>query len=249
MSSVQSVDRALAILRALGSGPAGVTELADRVGLAKSTVSRMLTTLERQGAVEQTVDGPYRLGPLISEIAAAAAPARGIVDVARPVLAELAAATGEAVLVAVREGAVVRFWGQTRQHGEVQVRDWSGSTSPLHVGPSGLVFLAFADPADVEGYLSGPLEAFTERSLTDPDALRHRLAVIRAQGWAWVFGEFSSELNSTAAPIRAADGSVVACINVHGPTYRFPGEADPAALAALVVAAADRVTRALGGTA
>ncbi len=161
-------------------------------------------------------------------------------------LEELAEATGEAVLVAVREGHVVRFWGQTRQHGEVQVRDWSGSTSPLHLGPSGLVFLAYAEPADLDAYLAEPLESYTEHSMTDAAALRRRVAQTREQGWAWVFGEFSAELNSTAAPIHGPDGSVVACINVHGPTYRFPGEADPEAIARLVVEAAAKVSASLG---
>ena len=84
MSTVQSIDRAFAVLRSLTSGPAGVTEIADRVGLPKSTVSRLLSTLEELGAVEQVAaGGDYRVGWAMLELAAAARPGRSLVSVAR----------------------------------------------------------------------------------------------------------------------------------------------------------------------
>lgn len=247
MSGVQSVERALVILRALSSGPAGVTELSDRVHLAKSTVSRMLSTLEAAGAVEQLEGGgPYRLGPLIAEIAAAASSTRTLIEVAQPLLAELANSTGEVALIAVPERDNVRFMAQTTQHGEVQVRDWSGTTSAMHVSPSGLVWLAFATAADVDDYLGRPLEAYTPRSVVDPARIRARLAAIREVGYAWVHGEFSEEINSTAAPVRDVGGRVVACVNLHGPSFRFPGEADTEVIARRLVETAERISVALG---
>ena len=85
MSGVQSVERALAILRALTTGSARVTDLAARTNLPKSTVSRLLSTLESLDAVEQSGNGgPYRLGPLVTEMAAAIGPSRSLPDLARP---------------------------------------------------------------------------------------------------------------------------------------------------------------------
>lgn len=247
MSGVQSVERALSILRALAAGPAGVTEIADRVELAKSTVSRMLGTLEAAGAVEQVEGGgPYRLGPLIAEIAAANSPARSLIESSQPVLAELTRLTGEASGLSVREGDNVRFIAQTRPESEVQVRDWTGTTAPLHVGPSGLVMLAFAAPADVAAYLASPLESYTENTVTDPERIRDRLATIRRVRSEWVFQEFSTELNSVASPVFDARGNVVAAVHVHGPTFRFPGD-DREAVTRRVVDAAARLTESLAG--
>ncbi|HAP76315.1 MAG TPA: IclR family transcriptional regulator, partial [Acidimicrobiaceae bacterium] len=77
MSTVQSIERAFAVLRSLAGGPAGVTEIADRVGLPKSTVARLLATLAEIGAVEQLGAGSqYRIGAAMAELAAAARPGR-----------------------------------------------------------------------------------------------------------------------------------------------------------------------------
>jgi DNA-binding IclR family transcriptional regulator len=246
MSGVQSVERALAILRALGTGPAGVTELADRVELPKSTVSRMLSTLETAGAVEQLGGGgPYRLGPLIAEIAAAIAPTASLIDLAMPVLSDLTRTTGEASGLAVREGFTVRFVLQTRPDNEVQVKDWTGTTNPLHVGPSGLVMLSHLPEATIDQYLSGELVAFTPATVVDPKAIRRRLQAIRRTGSEWVFGEFSVELSSVAAPVFDRQGAVVAAVHVHGPSFRFPADGDRRDVATQVSTAADRLTELL----
>ena len=80
MSGVQSVERAFAVLRCLSVGPAGVTDLAERVNLPKSTVSRLLSTLEELGMVEQTEPGgSYRIGPGMTDIAAASMPGRSLI--------------------------------------------------------------------------------------------------------------------------------------------------------------------------
>ena len=114
MSGVQSVERAVAILRALTTGPARVTELAARTHLPKSTVSRLLSTLEGLEAVEQSGNGgPYRLGRLAEEIGAATGPTRALPELAQPFLAELSLLTGEAAGLSVREGAMVRYLAQT----------------------------------------------------------------------------------------------------------------------------------------
>lgn len=246
MSGVQSVERALSILRALSAGPAGVTELAERVDLAKSTVSRMLSTLEDVGAVAQMESGGrYRLGPLMAEIAGSMAPTKSLVESAHPLLAELSRATGEAVGLSVREDGQVRYILQTAQTGEVQVRDWTGFASPLHVGAAGVILLANAPESVIAAYLAGELVAFTSRTVVDPAALRLRIEACRVIGWEWVFGEFSEELNSVAAPVRDHTDQVIAAIHVHGPTFRFPGSELPDAVGKRVADTANRLTQAL----
>ena len=126
MTTVQSIDRAFGVLRALAAGPAGVTDIADRVGLPKSTVSRMLSTLEELGAVEQvSVGGEYRIGWAMIELAAAARPGRSLISLARPHLVELARVTGEAAGISIPDGTDMLYLDQLTPNSELQVRDWT----------------------------------------------------------------------------------------------------------------------------
>ncbi len=245
-TGVQSVERALGILRALSTGPARVTDIAIRTSLPKSTVSRLLSTLEGLDAVEQDgAGGPYRLGPLVLEIAGTVGPARALPDVARPFLVELSLLTGEAAGLSVLEGAMVRYLDQTTPVDEVQVRDWTGEAVPVHVTPSGLVMLAFAAEPDVEKVLAEDLATFTNSTVIEPEVIRRRLAEIRTTGSVWLVGEFSADATSVAAPVFGADGTVVAAIHSHGPSFRFPGERSPVVLAGHVRAVADRLSERL----
>jgi DNA-binding IclR family transcriptional regulator len=246
MSTVQSIDRAFAVLRSLTSGPAGVTQLADQVELPKSTVSRLLSTLEELGVVEQiTAGGNYRIGPGLIEIATAVMPGRSLVAGARPHLVELARRTGEAAGLSVPDGRMAHYVDQADSDNQVQVRDWTGERIVMHAVSSGLVFLAWAEPAFVDAYLKGPLQAFTSRTITDPASLRRRLAEIREAGFAWVFEEFSDGANSVAAPIRNQRGDVIAAVHSHGPAHRFPGTRSADEVGALVVASANRLSTAV----
>lgn len=241
MSSVQSVDRAFAVLRALAAGPAGVTELADRVSLPKSTVARLLRTLEALGAVEQlAVGGDYHLGDALADLGAAARPGRSLVPLVRPHLAELNEATGEATGFSVPDGLEMLYLDQITPDGELQVRDWTGQRIPMHAVPSGHVVLA-SDDQLVRRLVDAGLEPFTERTLTDADALTRRLHQVRVEGYAWAMGEYADGLNSVAAPLRDRSGRVVGAIHVYGPASSLPGGRDPAELGRLVVATAARV--------
>lgn len=225
MSSVQSIERAFALLQRLASGPAGVTELAERVELPKSTVSRLLSTLEQLGAVEQvSAGGPYQIGQLMVEIVTAVLPRRGLIERAHPHLVELTRSTGEASGLSIRAGGNVHYVDQVESDNPVQVRDWTGTRAPLHAVPSGLVLLAHAPAGDQHDYLSRELVAFTARTVTDPHRITQRLESIRRVGYTWVYEEFSEGINSVAAPVHDANANVIAAIHAHGPAYRFPGD-------------------------
>lgn len=241
MSSVQSIDRAFSILHALAAGPAGVTEIADRVDLPKSTVSRLLSTLEGLGAVEQvSAGGNYRIGPMLGTLAAATQPGRSLIAVARPHLVELERLSGEAAGLSIPDGGDMLYLDQVTPDTELQVRDWTGHRIPMHAVPSGHVVLA-ADDDLAATVLAGPLEAFTAHTLVRPDALRRRLAEVRDRGYAIAFEEYAADLNSIAAPVRTTAGRVVAAIHVYGPATRFPGDRDADEIGALVRDTADRI--------
>ncbi len=220
---VQSIERVFLLLRYLARGPLGVTDLAEQTNLPKSTVARLLTALETEGAVEQDVaGGVYRLGRGLVDIAAKVTPGRNLVATARPYLLELAETVGELAGLSIPSGREVYYLDQTESDSEVQVRDWTGERLPLHIVSSGLVVLAYMPEAERDEYLVGPLERYTTRTMVDPDALRKRFEHIRSIGYVWVDGEFVEELNSVAAAVRGADGHARAALHVHGPAYRFP---------------------------
>ncbi len=248
MSTVQSVERAFSVLGALTAGPAGVSEIAARTGLPKSTVARMLATLVEIGAVEQSeLLGVYGLGDVLIDLAAAASPGRNLVTLARPALEELAEQTGEAAGLSMLDGTEVYYLDQVDSDHEVQVRDWTGESIAAHVVPSGMVLLAYADEAVVDEVLDAPLPAMTSHTLTDPAALRARLDLVRESGFAWGLEEMSDGLNSVAGPIVNPWGTVIAAVHVHGPSYRFPKADQVDEVAALVVRAGQRIGDRLAG--
>ena len=173
MSSVQSVERAFTVLRCLAGGPAGVSEVAERSHLPKSTVSRLLSTLNELGAVDQLgAGGDYRIGDLMVELAAAAQPGRSLVAIARPHLVQLREALGEATGLSVLDGHDVLYLDQVEADHPVQVRDWTGERLPAHLVSSGLVLLAGASAAVLDEFLSGTLPRATARTVTDPELIR-----------------------------------------------------------------------------
>jgi len=248
MSTVQSVERAFAVLRSLAAGPAGVSDVADRTGLPKSTVSRLLGTLVELGAVEQDgALGEYSLGELILDLSASASPGRNLVQIARPSLEELVERTGEAAGLSILHGVEVYYLDQVESAHPVNVRDWTGETADAHAVSSGLVLMAGASEAVRQRMLAGPLPRFTDKTVTDPVTVANRLDEVHRAGIAWNYEELSDGLNSVAAPVVNPAGTVIAAIHVHGPSYRFPATGSADTVTSAVVEAAERVSARLSG--
>jgi DNA-binding IclR family transcriptional regulator len=219
---VQSLERAFAILDEVAKQPAGVTAIAKRVRLPKSTVARLLATLEDVNAVERFDGARWRIGPGVASLTAALSPERGLVSIARPFLTDLVAELGEDAGLGLPDGNEILYVDQVESDNAVQVRDWAGTRAPMHAVPSGLVLLAEWPDDALDGYLAGGLVGLTRRTVTDPARLRARLAEIREAGYAWGLEEFAEGIDSVAAPVRNARGKAIAAIHVHGPSYRFP---------------------------
>jgi len=242
VSRVQSIRRAFAVLDVLADGPVGVTQVATATRLPKSTVARLLDTMQAEGVVQQIPgDARYRLGLRIASLAGGLHETRGLVATAHPTLVELADLTGEASGLSVPDGSLVHYIDQVDSPNPVQVRDWTGSRIPMHAVSSGQVFLAFMPPPALIRLLAEPRERFTPQTITEAGPLLDRLRHVRQDGYAWVREEFSEEIVSVAAPIVSADGEVIAALHVHGPSYRFPARGSEARVAAAMVAAAAQV--------
>jgi IclR family acetate operon transcriptional repressor len=246
MVIIQSLERAFAILRALAIKPARISELAGIVGLPKSTVARMLGTLELVGAVVRDESTQaYRIGEGLAQLAAPMDFTTSLVVSIKPHLAQLSAAIGEAAGFSVPEGYAMHYLVQVDSPRPIQVRDYSGSSAPMHLSPAGLCVMAQWPDEELARYLSRPLERNTPASVTDPTRIRQRLTRIRTEGYAWIHEEFAEGLSSVAAPVHDGQRRLVGAITVHGPTYRFPtsGEAERIAVSVRLAASRFSATR------
>ena len=223
-NAVRSVDRAASLLLALGesAGEAGVTELARRLGLHKSTASRLLATLERRGLVEQDEEsGKYRLGLVVIRLAERAERTLDLRGIAMPELERLARLTRETTGLGSLEGDQLLTVAQADGPNLIAVGDWTGRATPLHCVASGKVLLAALAEREVLRVVRKGLAAYTERTITELEPLLEELARVRRRGYATAIGEFELGLNAVAAPVHDARGAVIAAVDIWGPAFRL----------------------------
>jgi DNA-binding IclR family transcriptional regulator len=245
--SVQSVDRALRVLEILADhGARGVTEIADELGVHKSTAFRLISVLEDHQLVEQVEDrGRYHLGFGIVRLAGATSAQLDLTRQSQPVCEDLASALDETVNIAVLEGSSVINISQARGGAAIASHNWVGQLTPPHATSSGKVLLAALSDAQVSALLPDPLRRFTDATLTSRTKLRQALREVRAEGYGVTEGELEVGLNAVAAPVHGPDGEIIAALSVSGPTYRMSSDLLPE-IAKSAVAAADEISRRLG---
>ncbi|MGD9529122.1 IclR family transcriptional regulator [Pseudonocardia sp.] len=224
----------------------GVSELARRLGLGKSAVHRLLTTLLAEGLVEQDPrTGGYRLGIVMFELGEAVKVHLDLHAAAGPVLAQLREQTGESSQVGVLDGDEVVYVDRLESAHTLRLFTETGRRVPAHCTSSGKVLLAHCSEAARERVLARPLPALTPHTITDPDALRAELAAIRVRGWAEAVNEREIGVASIASPIRDVRGDVVAALSIGAPVARF-GAVPRRRIARALVEAGEAVSRRLG---
>jgi len=226
-SGIQSVQRAAAILRSFTEAEAelGVTAISERLGLHKSTVSRLLSTLLQEGFVEQNREtGKYRLGLGLVSLAGYALEHIDLRRVAHPHLLNLAELTQETINVTILDGAECVNIERVASPRLIRYVGSLGRRTPLHCTSTGKVLLAYMTPAERDAVLPPKLTRYTAKTIVDRQALEQALVQIRAQGYGVAREEFEEDLTAIAAPICNHLGRVVATVSISGPTYRL--EAD-----------------------
>ena len=244
---LQSVDRALQVLELLAAwGSGGVSELAEQIGVHKSTAFRLLGALEARDLVEQTTErGKYRLGFGLVRLARRVNVQLEITEQARTLTEKLAHKVGESINVAVlRESYAVNVV-QSRGQASIASHNWIGQLTALHATSSGKVLLAHLDPAERAALIGQGLERFTANTHTDPALLDNELALVVERGHATTYGELEVGLNAVAVPIRGEDGDVIAALSASGPAYRLTPERI-AEILGQVEAAGTELSRRLG---
>jgi DNA-binding IclR family transcriptional regulator len=246
---IQSVERAAVILSALGSGTPrlGVTEIADRVGLAKPTVYGLLRTLEKHDLVAQDPDtGKYSLGPGVLQLGNAFLDGSELR--ARSLLwAEtLAQRSGEAVWVATLSGSrVIVLHHVFRPDNTVQILE-VGAAIPWHACALGHAIAANLPSAGYSRLVAGDLAPLTGKTKTTRAALGRAMAQVRKQGYAIEDQEATVGDGGIAAAIVNREGSVAGAIGVVGPAERLLVPSAREEMARAVADAARSVSRDMG---
>ncbi len=194
-----------------------VRALAASSGVPRTTVYRILNTLEAHGMVVRAgSDGGYRLGSRLLALAARVPQGsewQRLADSIRPTLQRLASETGQTAKLSVLDAGEALCVAVVQGTSPFATAPLLGGRYPLHAGAASKVLLAAMDGTDCEQVLHAPLPAFTARTVTDPELLRRQLARIRRQGWAEDAGEHSLSVRAVAAPVRD-DARVIGAVSI-----------------------------------
>jgi len=237
------IDRAFRILTAFGPADRtlSLTALSARAGLPKPTALRIARKLLEWGALERTDDGAYTVGLRLLEVASLAPRGHGLRETALPYMEDLLHATGQHVILAVRDGHEAVLIERLSARGAGRVLYRVGGRMPLHSTGVGLVLLAQA-PADVqEEVLASALTIEPEHIYVQASDLRRRLAAVRHDRFAVVSRAQPEPMTSVACAIGDHDREPVAAVSV----ITRPERADAAVLTPAVIAVARAISRAV----
>jgi DNA-binding IclR family transcriptional regulator len=224
----------------------GISALASRLGLAKSTVHRLATTLVEYDILEQNREtGKYRLGLALFELGTLVRRKMDTASESRAQMYSLAETTGETVQLAVFDHMSVLYIRILESRQAVRMSTIAGSRAPAHCTSVGKVLLAHQPAEVVKQVTEQGLKRFTANTITDPAVLAEELTAIRAKGYAIDDEEIEVGLRCVAAPIRNHTGRVIAAISVAAPVQRMTKK-NVQTTAPTVVAAADAISRRLG---
>jgi DNA-binding IclR family transcriptional regulator len=213
-----AVERTMDILHCLEGRIQGanLNEIAARTAVARSTVYRILNSLEAHGMVRRH-NGHYLLGPRLLRLAARVTIPPGGIDlaaIALPHLERLARRTGETSKVSVYDRGSVLVLAGVPGSGEHALHITIGQHLPIHAGAASKMLLAYQPEDERDRILAAPLKAFTERTIIDPAGLRRELRKVRRQGWSHDPGEFSISVRAFGAPILDPNADLLGALSI-----------------------------------
>lgn len=238
---IQSVDRAIRLLKAIADSPVPLTlpAVARTADVNPSTAWRLLATLEDHGFVARNGSG-YAVGYSVVRIAASA-DETALKTAARPLLERLVDETQEAVSLSVpRQLTIVSIDHIAAPR--VVSAGWVGEQLPLHCTSNGKLLLASLPEDELAAFLRRPLTRLTPATITDPRALRAELQNLRERRYGTEIEEFEPGLHAVSAAARDARDKPIAILSVSGPAYRIPRPRLDTIGALLVQAAAELET-------
>lgn len=224
----------------------GISELAKRLRIAKSTVHRLAMALLDEGLLEQNPDtGRYRLGIGLFSLGSQVRTRIDVASEAKVYLNDLRAEHNENARLAILNRRNVVFIHDFESNDPVRLRSITGQSRPAHCTAEGLCLLAGLPSSALEAFLAEPLAARTPATLTNPDDLVERLRRVRRVGYATEDEECDVGARCIAVPVFQADGRIVAAIGLAGPRLRLKKSQFPQ-LADSLITAARRLSERLG---
>ncbi len=248
VGGTQTVERAMSLLACFTeeSGELRVSELCAMTGLGQSTVSRMMSSLDRMRFVVQDVrTGLYRLGPAAVSLGTIALNGSPVFKAARQIAQNLAHTVGLGANVAELDGSSLYYLCNFEGERAPKTFSMAGRSGPLHATGLGKALLSGMEPARVDEYFATPRQRFTPHTIVDRDAMVAALDEVRSRGYATEVEELAFGRACIAAPIRNRAGEIVAALSVSGPLSVLDLDA-PQELALRAIEAADEVSVALG---
>lgn len=216
--TAQSVERPLAILTTLASGPKSISEVARELDIHRSTALRLLRALEARHFVRREADMRYRLGGMLFSLAYQALEDIDLRNVAAPHLAKLNEITRETVHLGIVEGNQLLYIDKIDGHAAVRLWSRVGKRSSPHCTGLGKAMAAFLPSDELEQLAYGlTYEIHTPRTIAGPEQFLAEMARIREQGWAIDDAEHEPLVHCIAAPIRDAQGAAIGAISVASP--------------------------------
>ena len=219
--AAQSLEKALALLRAVGHGQGNIslTALAADLDIPLSTAHRLAATLEAQGFILREKRGYYHLGALLLDLAAASDFNNILARVSQPFLHRLARSIRQTVHLGVFEGDMVTY---LVKEGGRDVFTQAGLQLEAYCTGIGKCLLAHQPPAVIEDYLGGgPFIRLTPTTITEPDDLRRELEATFKRGYAIDDAEMAENIKCVAMPLRDGAGRVRAALSVTAPTSAY----------------------------
>ncbi|MBK1624492.1 IclR family transcriptional regulator [Afifella marina] len=247
---VAAARHAVEVLRCVSQagGSIGINEIARRIGLHKSSISRVVATLEDEGLLErEPASERIILGIGLIAIAAPILTSRGISTIAHKHMERLAHDTGETASFSVWNGLEAISLDQVIGTNAITHYAGPGQSNAPHCTASGKLLLAFAPEAEIEAILAESLPRHTPHTITDPQALRGQIDEIRMRGFAINRGELSEDAGGISAIVRDLRHRPVGAITITLPMYRFD-EARQDELVRQVCNAASRISLEMGCT-
>lgn len=219
---VPVVESTFRILEELArTGPIGLNEVTQRTALAKSTVFRVLSTLNELGYVVRSETRTYSIGYAMADLAGDNLQTEAIRRASLPHMLELRNRFGETVNLGQLQLDKVVYVEVVPSEYALRLHERHGATVPLHASALGKAILAFSDEAFAADILSGDLLALTPNTITDAEQVLRELKRIRDRGYALDKGEISSLATCVAAPILNEQRRAIAAISISGPASRF----------------------------
>lgn len=245
---LSSVTTAIHLMKAFSAEDQelGISELAKRLGVAKSTVHRLASALLDEGLLQQNPEsGRYRLGIGLFALGSLVRNRLDVTSESKHILRELRDRTSENVRLAVLERQSVVFLHDLESPQTLRLRSGTGQLKPAFCTAEGLCLISEMREPELKTFLGYPRSKRTDKTVTDEDGLRARIGSVKRLGYAVEDEECDEGTRCIAAPIHNGDARIVAAIGVAGPRVRIR-KSQFAALAPLVVAAAEQVSERLG---